>query len=153
MADTLPRNHSRATHSPMRRRILAALIAAGGSALLPGCMLSSGRQISTDIQQQAGNTRVSFLSAEGEELVSLPVSTKFTNYEVIAIVTVESGELQLDVYDGSGIAAISIQGRPSQQVTRSAKLVTNEQGQLRYRVTARGARNGGFQILYRRQQL
>ncbi len=132
-----------------RRRFFTALISLGGSALLNGCMLSSGRQISADIQREAGNTRVSFLSAEGEDLVSLPVSTGFTNYEVISIVTVESGELQLDVYDGSGVAAISIQGRPSQQVTRSAKLVTNEQGQLQYRVTARGARNGGFQILYR----
>jgi hypothetical protein len=114
-------------------------------------MLASGKLASVDLHPDAGNTRVSFLSAEGDDTDSLAVGTINTTYEVIAIVAVEQGELRLDVYDGSGAPAISIQGRPDQQVTRSARLTSDERGNLRFRVIAHGARNGSYQILYRRQ--
>jgi hypothetical protein len=144
--------------SSNRRSIFATLASVAGAALLSGCavsngfLLASGWQVSTDLGTDAGNTRASFLGAEGEQLVTLPLSSGFTNYEIIAIIAVESGELQLEVYDGSGVPGITLQGRPSQQITRSAMLNTNERGELRYRIQARSARNGGFQILYRRQQ-
>jgi hypothetical protein len=139
-----------------RRRFLKALVVVGGTALLPGCvatngyLMSSGWQSSSDLGADAGNTRTSFLGAEGMQLLSLPLSAGFANYEVIGIVAVETGELLLEIYDGSGLPGITLQARPSQQITRSAILNTNEAGKLRYRIQARGARNGGFQILYRR---
>ncbi|MDZ4720708.1 MAG: hypothetical protein SH847_19810 [Roseiflexaceae bacterium] len=122
-----------------------------GSAFLSGCMLVSGRRESLDARPEAGNTRVSFLSAEGDELGSIAVGPSFTTYEVIVIIAVEQGDLQLDVYDADGAAAITLKARPDEQVTRSANLASDERGNLRYRVTTHGARNGNYQILYRRK--
>jgi hypothetical protein len=134
----------------INHRLLPIALIALCAVFTTGCMLSSGRQTSTDARPEAGNTSSSFISAEGEELSSVRVGPAFQTYEVIAIVAVEQGELQLEIYDASGAPALSIQGRPEQQVTRSGRLASDEQGNLRFRVTARSARNGGYQILYRR---
>lgn len=114
-----------------------------------GCMLNSGHLRSADTRPDAGNTSASFLSAEGEELYTLPVGPTYSSYEVITIVAVEQGELEIELYDASGAPAMTVQGRPDQQVTRSGRLASDERGTIRYRVRARGARNGSYQILYR----
>lgn len=134
-----------------RRAFLHGLASLGGSVLLSSCMLISGKRESLDAGSEAGNTRVSFLSAEGDELGSIAVGPSFTTYEVIVIIAVEQGELQLDVFDASGAPAISLKARPDEQVTRSANLASDERGNLRFRVTTRGARNGSYQLLYRRK--
>jgi hypothetical protein len=117
---------------------------------LTGCMLASGELRSLDAASAAGNTSVSFLSAEGSEVGAITIGVASTTYEVITIVSVEQGELLVEIFDGSGVPAYSVQGRPDQQITRSGQLSTNADGDLRFRVTARGARNGEYQILYRR---
>jgi hypothetical protein len=117
---------------------------------LTGCMLASGELRSLDAVSEAGNTSVSFLSAEGSEVGAINIGVASTTYEVITIVSVEQGELMVEIFDGSGVPAYSVQGRPDQQITRSGQLSTNAEGELRFRVTARGARNGEYQILYRR---
>lgn len=134
-----------------RRAMIGGVAALLGSTLISGCMLASGKRTSLDARPEAGNTQVSFLSAEGDELGSIAVGPTFTTYEVIVIIAIEQGELQLDVFDASGAPAISLKARPDQQVTRSANLASDERGNLRYRVTTRGARNGNYQILYRRK--
>jgi hypothetical protein len=134
-----------------RRAIVRAVASVIGSAMLTSCMLVSGKRESLDARPEAGNTQVSFLSAEGDELGSIAVGPSFTTYEVIVIVALEQGELQIDVFDGSGVPAITLKARPDQQVTRSINVASDERGNLRYRVTTRGARNGNYQILYRRK--
>ena len=67
---------------------------------------------------------------------------------VIVILTVQEGELQLEILDPQDSVTLAVQGRPGEQVTRSGTVATDERGDLHYRVTARGARNGGFQVLY-----
>jgi hypothetical protein len=133
-----------------RRAFLVSLASLVGSVALSSCMLSSGALQSLDTQPEAGNLTASFLSAEGEELSAIETGISFHTYEIIAIVSVEQGELALELYDGSGAPAFNVQGRPDQEVTRTGRLASDERGDLRYRVTARGARNGSYQILYRR---
>jgi hypothetical protein len=43
-----------------------------------------------------------------------------------------------------------VQSRPDEQITRRGDVLTDEQGRLHYRVIARGARNGAYQLLYQR---
>jgi hypothetical protein len=112
-------------------------------------MLNSGHLRSADTRADAGNTSASFLSAEGEEVIALPVGPTYRSYEVITIVSIEQGELEIELYDASGAPALTVKGRPDQQVTRSGRLASDERGTIRYRVRATGARNGSYQILYR----
>lgn len=134
------------------RRLLAALLVGCGLLLFSsGCMLSSGLRASEDAGGQAGNQSVSFVSAEGSELRSLATGTPGAPLRVIVILEAEQGELQLDVLDASGSVALSAQSRPDEQVTRSGAVTADADGALRYRITARGARRAGYQILYQRQ--
>lgn len=118
--------------------------------LLSGCMLESGARSSTDAQPESGNTNTTFISAEGEREYTLATGAPSVALDVIVIIEIEQGELRLDLLDPNGGAVITLQGRPDTQVTRSASVTTDAQGNLRYRVSARGARNGGYQVLYQR---
>lgn len=119
--------------------------------LLSGCLLTSGERTSEDAGPQAGNRSAVFVSAEGGELRSLQVGAPDAELRVIVILEAEQGELRLDVLDADSAVALSAQSRPDEQVTRSGSVMTDAEGVLHYRVTARGARNGGYQILYQRQ--
>jgi hypothetical protein len=119
--------------------------------LLSSCMLVSGERISQDTRPEAGNQSASFVSAEGEELHTLDIGVPDATLRVIVLLEAEQGELRLDVLDGQEAVALSAQSRPGEQVTRSGSVTTGSDGVLRYRVSARGARNGGYQILYQQQ--
>jgi hypothetical protein len=119
--------------------------------LLAGCMLTSGGRMTEDAGATAGNRSVSFVSAEGEEQLSLPTGAPGAPLRVIVILEAEQGELRLDVLDDQGGVALSVQSRPDEQVTRSGGTTADSSGALRYRLAARGARNGGYQILYQLQ--
>lgn len=119
--------------------------------LLSGCMIASGGRSSEDAGPEAGNQVMSFVSAEGEELRQLNTGAPAAELRVIVILEAEQGELRLDVIGGDGQVVLSAQSRPDEQVTRSGSVSTDAQGALRYRVSARGARNGSYQILYQRQ--
>jgi hypothetical protein len=114
-------------------------------------MLASGARSSEDVAPEAGNQSTIFVSAEGSELHSLAVGEPGAELRVIVILEAEQGELRLDVLDADSAVALSAQSRPDEQVTRSGAVTADAEGMLRYRVTARGARNGGYQILYQRQ--
>ncbi|HWQ15827.1 MAG TPA: hypothetical protein VNL77_23700 [Roseiflexaceae bacterium] len=118
--------------------------------LLSGCMLVSGGRLSEDAGVEAGNQSATFVSAEGQELRRLDTGAPGAALRVILILEAEQGELRLDVLDANGTVVLSAQSRPDEQVTRSGTVTADDQGALHIRVTARGARNGGYQVLYQR---
>jgi hypothetical protein len=117
-------------------------------ALLAGCMLISGEQTLSDTQPGGGNLSASFVSAEGSDLHTLDIGGTAREVQVIAIVAIESGDLSLDLLKPDGAVVFSTDGRPNDQITRSGSVPLDNQGRLRYRVRASGARNGSYQILY-----
>ena len=50
--------------------------------------------------------------------------------------------------DPKDSVVLAIDAQPDESVTKSGNVPTDDQGNLRYRVVARGARNGSFQLLY-----
>lgn len=118
--------------------------------LLGGCMLVSGEQGSSDVQPDSGNVSSSFVSAEGSQERSLATGRGGT-FNVITIVAVQQGDLRVEVLDPSGSVVLAVQGRPNEQVTRTGSVPSDAQGNLRYRVSARGARDGSYQLLFQRQ--
>ncbi len=118
--------------------------------LLSGCMIASGEQTSSDTPENGGNLSTTFVSAEGSEERTLSTGAP-GELNVITIVTVSQGSLQIELLDPQGSVIYAVQGRPQEQVTKSGNVPTDAEGRLRYRVSATGARNGGFQILYQRQ--
>ncbi len=117
---------------------------------LSGCLLSSGERRSSDLGPSSGNEAVSFIGAEGEQTYTLKVAGG--ELQVIAIVAASSGELRLDVLDADGAVALTVQSRPDEQVTRSGTVRVSDASGLRYRMVARSARNGAYQVLYQQQE-
>jgi hypothetical protein len=132
----------------MVRRHLPRLLALLLASLLSGCMLVSGEQTTIDLLKGTGNVSTAFVSAEGGEERVLQVSDKAAELQVIAIITLESGDLQLDLLQPDGSVAFAISGRPDAQVTRSGPVRSDDLGQVRYRVVARGARHGEYQLFF-----
>jgi hypothetical protein len=135
-----------------RRPRLSAVLALLLASLLSGCLLVSGEQTTIDLLEGTGNVSTSFVSVEGREERVVQVSDEAAELQVIAIVTIESGDLQLDIIQPDGSVAFAISGRPDAQVTRSGPVRSDELGQVRYRVSARGARNGEYQIFFQPQE-
>jgi hypothetical protein len=111
-------------------------------------MLMSGDQSTTDAQATGGNFGTSFVSAEGGQEQTFQTGAPSASVNVIASVRVQQGELRLELLDPNGAVTISVQGRPDEQITKIGKVPTDSEGNLHYRVVARGARNGGYQVLY-----
>ncbi|MFL5804679.1 MAG: hypothetical protein ACJ8CR_23405 [Roseiflexaceae bacterium] len=108
----------------------------------------SGEQSTTDTQATGGNFNTTFVSAEGGREQTFQTDAGPATLNVIASVRVQQGELRLELLDPNGAVVISVQGRPDEQITKIGKVPTDNEGNLHYRVIARGARNGGFQVLY-----
>jgi hypothetical protein len=120
--------------------------------LLSGCLMTSGEQSSSDAQPAGGNFSTTFVSAEGEDLRTLATNGGPASLNVTVIVEVDQGELRLEMLNPQGSVVFAVQGRPGEQreVVRSGVVEANDQGELRYRVVARGARDGSYQVLYQR---
>jgi hypothetical protein len=116
--------------------------------LLSGCLLTSGEQISADAQPAGGNFSTTFVSAEGGAERTIQTSAGPATLNVIAAVRVQQGELRLEMLGPDGAVALAIQGRPDEQVTKIGKVPTDNEGNLHYRIVARGARNGNIEVLY-----
>ncbi|NTW00223.1 MAG: hypothetical protein HGA19_02835 [Oscillochloris sp.] len=127
------------------RASLAVLLCAP---LLGGCLLISGEQTTIDLLNGTGNISTTFVSAEGGEERTVQVGDRPAEIQAIAIVAVESGDLQIDLLQPDGSVAFAIVGRPDSQVTRSSLVRSDDSGFVRYRITARGARSGEYQILF-----
>lgn len=128
------------------RTLATACLLPLAAALLAGCMLISGEATTIDVAAGAGNLLTSFVSAEGAETRSLDVGLPNAEVQVIAIVEVESGDLELAVAQPDGAVVFAVAARPNAQVTRSGRVRADDQGRVALRVTARGARNGAYQV-------
>jgi hypothetical protein len=118
------------------------------SLLLSGCLLLSGEQASADAQPTGGNFSTTFVSAEGGQERTIPTGAGPTTLNVITTLRVQQGELRVEMLAPSGAVALSIQGRPDEPVTKLGKVPTDNEGNLHYRIIARGARNGSIEVLY-----
>ncbi len=114
--------------------------------LLSGCLLISGEQTTISMQESAANILITFVSAEGSDEYQVAVLPASIEVQAIVILAVETGDVQIDLLQPDGAVAFVLAGRPGAQVTRSGQLRSDEQGRIRYRITARGARNGEIQI-------
>ncbi|NNJ09044.1 hypothetical protein EKD04_001740 [Chloroflexales bacterium ZM16-3] len=131
-----------------RRTILALLATLLLTPLLSGCLLLSGERTTIDLLAGVGNVSTTFVSAEGSEERTVQVGDGPTELQVIAIIAVESGDLQIDLLQPDGAVAFAVAGRPDSQVTRSSRVRSDDSGTVRYRVSARGARHGEYQIFF-----
>lgn len=130
-----------------RRFALAGMLCAL-ALLLSGCLLTSGEQSASDARPSGGNLSSSFVSADGEGIRTLPTGSASATMNVILIVSVQQGELRIEMLGPNDAVALALDGRPDESVTRTGNVPTDAQGNLRYRVVARGARNGSYQLLY-----
>jgi hypothetical protein len=118
--------------------------------LLTGCLLTSGERPSMDALPDGGNVSSTFVGADGNAERTVDTGANGAIMNAIVIVQAERGELRIELLNPDGNVAFAVQARPDEQVTRRGDVLTDEQGQLRYRVIAQGARNGGYQVLYQR---
>lgn len=128
------------------RRIVTSLCLIGSALLLAGCLLISGEQTTVSLQGSAANILTTFVSAEGSDEYRVPALPANTEAQAIVIVAVESGDVQIDLIQPDGSVSFVLASRPGAQVTRSGPIRSDAEGQIRYRITARGARNGEIQI-------
>jgi hypothetical protein len=122
------------------------LLPAFAAVALSGCLLISGEQTSLDLAEGGGNVLTTFVSAEGGEVRAIETGAPGAELQVIAVVEAVSGDLQLSLIDADGSVAFTVAARPAVQVTRSGGVRADEQGLVRYRVQAQGARDGMFQL-------
>jgi hypothetical protein len=142
------RTTSRAVYGPGAAPLVRLLLCALLLWTLAGCVLVSGEETTIDLQGGSGNLSTSFVGAEGREERSVAVGDGPSEVQVIAILALESGDLQIELLQPDGGLAFAVEGRPDAEVTRSGLVRADAQGQIRYRVTARGARNGAFQLFF-----
>jgi uncharacterized protein YfaP (DUF2135 family) len=115
---------------------------------LSGCLLVSGERRVTDAQLASGSSSVSFVSAEGEEIRELDTGAAARMVDVVVFVASDQGELRLDLLGPDGAVAFATQSRPGEWLTRSGTVRTDERGRLRFRVVARAARQGEYEVFY-----
>jgi hypothetical protein len=118
--------------------------------MLSGCLLTSGERPSMDALPDGGNVSTTFVGATGNAERTIETGASGAIMNAIVIVQAERGELRIELLNPDGNVAFSVQARPDEQVTRRGDVLTDDQGRLRYRVSAQGARNGGYQVLYQR---
>jgi hypothetical protein len=137
---------SPAARGPRRRPLLQLLAAALAACALSGCLLISGEATTLDVVDGGGNVLTSFVSAEGSEERTLDTGAPGAELQVIAVVEVKTGDLELAVLQPDGSVAFAVSARPATQITRSGAIRADDQGRVRYRVRAQGARDGTYQI-------
>lgn len=115
--------------------------------LLSGCLLISGEQTRFTRQEGIGDLRTSFVSAEGETVRTIQVAEGPAAVQVMVIATIASGDLQLDLLQPDNTVAFTVVVPANAQVTRTARVQASDQGYIRYRVAAREARDGSYQLL------
>ena len=134
----------------LRTKALHFVLCSLFSVLASGCLLTSGERPSVDVLPDGGNVSTTFVGADGNGERTVETGAHSTTMNAIVIVQADRGELRLELLNPDGNVAFSVQARPDEQVTRRGDVLTDEQGRLRYRVIAQGARNGGYQVLYQR---
>jgi hypothetical protein len=140
----------RIKNKQLRTKALHFVLCSLFSILASGCLLTSGERPSMDALPDGGNVSSTFVGAHGNAERTVETGANGATMNTIVIVQAERGELRIELLNPDGNVAFSVQARPDEQVTRRGDVLTDEQGRLRYRVIAQGARNGGYQVLYQR---
>lgn len=137
-----------ASVSGIFRHLFAFLITLLLLLLLSGCLLVSGEETTLDILEHTGNLSTTFVSAEGATERTVQVSSGPITLQVIVMVDVEAGDLQIDLLQPDGAVAFSLTSQPNTPLIRSSPVQSDDSGVVRYRVLARAARNGSYQIFF-----
>jgi hypothetical protein len=132
------------------RRLLFMALGSCCCVLLSACLLVSGEVTTADQQASGGNLSAEFVSAEGVTTRVFQVAEGPATVQVTIIVAVEQGDLRIDLFEPNGALAFSVESRPDNSITRSGQIQTDDRGQIRYRISAQGARNGSYQLFFRR---
>ncbi len=127
---------------PDMKRLLLLL----STFLLVGCLQISGETTTIDVGPDGGNVSTSFVGAEGSAERVVALERPGVAAQVIVMVEVRSGDLEVSLLQPDGAVAFVTASRPGAQVTRSGIVRADEAGRIRYRVSARGARDGMFQL-------
>ncbi len=131
---------------PEGRSVLKWLLLLAVTLLLAGCLQISGEATTIDLGPDGGNVSTSFVGAEGSAERTLALDRPGVAAQVIVMVEVRSGDLEVSLLQPDGAVAFVTASRPGAQVTRSGVVRADEAGRIRYRVSARGARDGAFQV-------
>jgi hypothetical protein len=116
--------------------------------LLGGCLLVSGEQTTIDMLEDSGNLSTSFVGADGSEDRTVRVGDVPAEIQVIVMVSIESGDLGVELRQPDGTLAFAVSSKPDAQVTYSGMVRSDDTGLVRYRVSAYSARNGSYQIFF-----
>lgn len=135
----------RGGRAPWAPALRAAAVALAALALA-GCLLISGEQTTIDLAEAGGNVLTTFVSAEGAEERVVDTGLPDAEVQVIAVLEVGSGDLQVVLLQPDGAVAFAVAARPATQVTRSGPVRTDAEGRVRFRVEARSARDGTYQV-------
>ena len=81
-------------------------------------------------------------------LRTLAVGQPDARYAVTVFVSADQGELRLELLDPQGAPVFVAQSRPGERLARSGVVQADAQGLLRYRVSARAARKGSYELFY-----
>lgn len=127
-------------------RLARALLCALAAVALNACLLVSGEETTIDLVEGGGNVLTTFVSAEGAEVRTLETGAPGAEVQVIAVVEVNTGDLQLELIQPEGSVAFALAARPNTQVTRSGGVRTDDEGRVRFRVSATAARDGAYQL-------
>ncbi len=133
-------------HLPEGRTVLKLLLLVAATLLLASCLQISGESTTIDLGPDGGNVSTSFVGAEGSAERTLALGRPGVAAQVIVMVEVRSGDLEVSLLQPDGAVAFVTASRPGAQVTRSGVVRADEAGRIRYRLSARGARDGAFQV-------
>jgi hypothetical protein len=115
--------------------------------LLSGCFLIAGAQQSSDSTPDGGNISVSFVSADGTEIRSVPTGFMAQPLDVTVSARTNTGQFRIEILGPQDDAVLVLDAQPGEQYKRDT-VMTDASGAFRYRIRATGAQNGEFQILY-----
>jgi hypothetical protein len=113
-------------------------------------MLVAGREQTLRVDEQRGELRVGFVSAEGSDERLLEAGAPGT-LDVLASARVERGDLRLEVLRPDGTLALRVVANADGSLVGTGMVSTDEQGRLRYRVYARNARDGSYGLTFERR--
>jgi hypothetical protein len=120
---------------------------------LAGCYLASGERMipETLSPDGIGQTSAQFVNADGTTEREILVGQPAILVELDVAASAEWGELILEFLAPDGSTMLTVESRYGRAGRGSAIVVSDEAGQVRYRVTSREARNGSYTIRYRTQ--
>jgi hypothetical protein len=114
---------------------------------LSGCFLISGPVESADGTADGGNVFVGFVSAEGSQTRTVQTNFPSQTLEVIVTAQNRTGQMRVEILDPQNSLVFGVESQARDQ-TGIGRVQTDATGAFRYRITATGAKNGTFQILY-----